>query len=144
VAIESGGGEAYIQPTTKPINFGDGITRIISLTSDFPQYGEAHDHMVPVVTPSWITQSLMKGKETFFRPYTPDPALYFSNVSLFCADIPPSDKDAIVGTVLALGGMESTAITRLTTHICALSIEHPACRAALDKQLKAKIVLPHW
>ncbi|KAH8598799.1 hypothetical protein B0O99DRAFT_26080 [Bisporella sp. PMI_857] len=143
-AIESGGGEALIYPTSKRIDFDDGVTHIISLTSDFPQYAEAQDYYVPVVTPSWITQSLMKGKQATYRPYTPDPTLFFSNVVICCGDIPSGDKDAIIGAVLALGGMETSSMTRLTTHICALTMDHPVCKAVQDKKLKTKIVLPHW
>lgn len=78
------------------------------------------------------------------RPFTPDPRLFFSNVTLSCADIPTGDKDAIIGAVLAMGGMESNSLTKMTTHICALTMDHPKCQQAIEKGLKAKIVLPHW
>jgi hypothetical protein len=100
--------------------------------------------MVPVVTPSWITQSLLKDKVAQIRPFTPDPNLFFSHVTISCADIPTGDKDAIIGAVLAMGGMESSNLTKMTTHICALTMDHPKCQQALDKKLKCKIVLPHW
>ena len=79
-----------------------------------------------------------------YRPYTPDPNLIFSNMTLTCADIPNGDKDAIIGAVLAMGGIEVNSLTKLTTHICALTMDHPKCEQAREKGLKCKIVLPHW
>ena len=122
----------------------DNVTLILSETSDFPQYAEARLHMVPVVTPSWVTQSLLRNKMAPYRPYTPDPNLIFSNMTLTCADIPNGDKDAIIGAVLAMGGIEVNSLTKLTTHICALTMDHPKCEQAREKGLKCKIVLPHW
>lgn len=120
------------------------VTHIISETIDFPEYASARQHMIPVVIPDWIAHSLMRNKEAAIRPYTPDPALIFSSVSISCADIPSGDKDAIIGAVLSMGGVETNALTKLTTHICALTIEHPKCQQAIEKKLKCKIVLPHW
>ena len=100
--------------------------------------------MIPTVTAGWISQSLLKNKEAGIRPYTPDPKLIFSDVNLTCADIPTGDKDAITGAVLAMGGMESSSLMKVTTHICALTLDHHKCQQALEKNLKCKIVLPHW
>jgi len=100
--------------------------------------------MISVVKSTWIMQSILKQKEAPIRPYTPDPKLIFSDLNLTCADIPAGDKDAIIGAVLAMGGIESSSLTKVTTHICALTIDHPKCEQALEKNLKVKIVLPHW
>ncbi|POS87894.1 hypothetical protein EPUL_000402 [Erysiphe pulchra] len=120
------------------------VTHIISETIDFPEYPSARQHMIPVVIPDWIAHSLMRNKEAGIRPYTPDPALIFSSVNISCADIPSGDKDAIIGAVLAMGGVETNSLTKLTTHICALTIDHPKCQHAIEKNLKCKIILPHW
>lgn len=122
----------------------DDLTHIISTTSDFPRYSDARERMVAVVTPSWITASLLKNKQAQIRPFTPDPMLFFNQVNVTCADIPTGDKDAIIGAVLAMGGMESNSLTRMTTHICALTMDHVKCQQAKEKNPKAKIVLPHW
>jgi hypothetical protein len=100
--------------------------------------------MVAVVTPSWITASLLKNKQAPIRPFTPDPMLFFSQVNITCADIPTGDKDAIIGAVLAMGGVESSSLTKTTTHVCALTMDHPKCQQVKEKNLKCKIVLPHW
>ncbi|KAK4677016.1 regulator of Ty1 Transposition [Podospora pseudoanserina] len=119
-------------------------THIISNTIDFEEYTESLAAMVPVVKSDWIRVSIHRRKLAQLRPYSPDPRMIFSSVTVTCADIPTLDKEAICGGVLALGGMESKDLNKLTTHICALTLEHPKCQEALEKKLKAKIVLPHW
>lgn len=119
-------------------------SHIVAETIDFPEYNDAAAMMVPVVTPAWITNSLQRGKQAQIRPFSPDPRMIFANVNLTCADIPLVDKEAIVGTTLAMGGMESKDLSRATTHICALSMDHPKCKQAVEKKSKCKIVLPHW
>ncbi|KAI1473254.1 BRCT-containing protein [Daldinia caldariorum] len=120
------------------------VTHVIANSIDFPQYTEATAMMIPVVKSKWITASLAKGRQAQIRPFTPDPRMIFSDVVLSCADIPPTDKEAIVGATMAMGGMDSESVTKLTTHICALSMDHPKCQLATEKKLKCKIVLPHW
>jgi hypothetical protein len=122
----------------------DEVTHIFSTHSDFPQYSEARNNMISIIKPSWITDSLYKNKAAPTRPHTPDPNLIFANTTITCADIPGGDKDAIVGAVLAMGGSESNALSKLCTHICALTMDHPKCLLAKEKDLKCKIVLPHW
>ncbi|KAI0100246.1 BRCT domain-containing protein [Nemania sp. FL0031] len=120
------------------------ITHIVSNTIEFPQYDESTAMMIPVVKTKWISASLAKGKQAQIRPYTPDPRMIFSDVMLSCADIPDTDKDTIIGATIAMGGMYSDHVTKLTTHICALSIDHPKARMTIEKKHKCKIVLPHW
>lgn len=114
------------------------------MTSDFPDYFKAVDHCIPVVNRGWIAASLTKNKLVGLRPYTPDPKLFFSGVSVHCADIPGNDKDAIIGAVMALGGQDSKVLGKTTTHLVALSMDHEACQTAVAKRLRCKIVLPHW
>ena len=122
----------------------DRFTHIIAANTDFSRYGEARDRMIPVVTPSWISQSLLRNKQALLRPHNPDPKLIFSNVTLTCGDIPDGDRDAIVGAVLAMGGMESDSLLKSTTHVCSLTVEHPKAKEALTRHGKCKVVLPHW
>ncbi|KAG7286151.1 hypothetical protein NEMBOFW57_008455 [Staphylotrichum longicolle] len=119
-------------------------THIISNTIDFDQYAEAQAMMIPVVRSDWIKATIARNKVAQVRPFSPDPRMIFSNVVLTCADIPATDKEAITGAIMALGGMESKDLSRLTTHICALSLDHPKCVEAKKKSPKCKIVLPHW
>ncbi|KAI1826741.1 BRCT domain-containing protein [Xylaria intraflava] len=120
------------------------ITHIISNTIEFPQYRESATMMIPVVKSKWVSASLTKGKQAQIRPYTPDPRMIFSDVVLTCADIPDGDKDAIIGATMAMGGMYADQATKLTTHICALSMDHPKVKMAVEKKHRGKIVLPHW
>jgi hypothetical protein len=120
------------------------VTHIISNTIDFDQYMEAEDMMIPVVTSTWIKNSIARSKLAQVRPYSPDPRMIFSSVVLTCADIPELDKEAIAGATLAFGGMEAKDLMRTTTHLCALSMNHPKCIEAAKRFPKCKIVLPHW
>lgn len=120
------------------------LTHIISHTSDFPQYLDSRAQLIPTVVPGWVTASGLKNKQQPIRQYSPDPALIFSNITISCGGLPVGDKDAIIGAVLALGGMESNGLTRTVTHICALNMEDEKCQKAEEHNLKAKIVLPHW
>ncbi len=82
-------------------------THIIANSIDFEEFNEAQAMMVPVVNSSWIGLSMSRGKQAQVRPFSPDPRMIFSNVTLTCADIPVCDKEAIIGATMALGGTES-------------------------------------
>jgi len=100
--------------------------------------------MVPVVTTDWVKISIQRSRQAQVRPFSPDPRMIFSSVVLTCADLPVTDEEAIIGATLALGGVESKDVTKTTTHICAMSLDHPKCQTAVERKLKCKIVLPHW
>ena len=116
----------------------------MSNTIDFEGYEAAEDTLIPVVTPSWVDSSLMKKRLANPRSHSADPRQFFSGLVVCPADLPPGDKDAIVGGVLAMGGLYSSPITKLVTHIVALTMDPPQCQTAVSKNLKCKIVLPHW
>lgn len=122
----------------------DGLTHIISTTCDFPQYEEACTKYKHVVKPSWVKHSMDKGKQTNPRQFSPDRNLFMSDVVISCADIPEGDQEAIAGGCLALGGLYTGALSKMITHLVALSTEDERCQTAIRKNLKCKIVLPHW
>ncbi|KAH6678877.1 BRCT-containing protein [Plectosphaerella plurivora] len=119
-------------------------THIVSHTIDFPQFKDSQAYMIPVVTNDWIASTIRRGRLAQVRPFSPDPRMIFSKVTITCADLPMTDKETIIGATLALGGLESPDVTRQTTHLCALSIDDARCVAALQKNAQIKIVLPHW
>ncbi|KAI9738968.1 MAG: hypothetical protein M1818_005282 [Claussenomyces sp. TS43310] len=141
--LEQNGAEIVDLKTDGSIRI-DHVTHIISANVDFPQYNLAFDQMINVVRPAWVATSLLKNKQVPMRPFTPDPRLIFSGINITTADIPTCDKDAIIGAVLAMGGQETSSLTKLVTHIVALTDEHPKVQQALEKKLKCKVVLPHW
>ena len=100
--------------------------------------------MIPVVTMQWITQSVARRRLAQVRPFSPDPRMIFAEVVVTCADLPVMDKESIIGAVMALGGQESKDSTRLTTHICALTVDDPKVQHATTRGFKGKVVLPHW
>ena len=122
----------------------DKVTHITSNTIDFPEYAESQACMIPVVTTQWVTVSLSRRKQSQVRPFSPDPRMIFSAVVVTCADLPQMDKESILGATMALGGQESKDASRLATHICALTTDHPKIVSAKAKGWKGKIVLPHW
>ncbi|KAF3359704.1 Enoyl-CoA hydratase/isomerase [Verticillium dahliae VDG1] len=142
--LEKHGGTVLEPADDGSIRIEEDVTHIISNTIDFRQFTDSQAYMIPVVTHQWISSSLHRGKQAQVRPHSPDPRMIFSQVTLSCADLPVIDKETIIGATLALGGMESPDVSRLTTHICALTMDHPKCQMALQKKLKVKIVLPHW
>ena len=97
-----------------------------------------------VVKPSWVDMSLQKGKLANPRQFSPDPSLFLAEVTVSCADIPEGDKEAIVGGVLAMGGQYSAPLSKLVTHLVALTVDSDKCEAVERKHLQCKIVLPHW
>lgn len=116
----------------------------MSNSIDFPQYSESQAFMIPVVSTQWITSSISRMKLAHVRPFSPDPRMIFAQVVVTCADLPVMDKESILGATMALGGQESKDVSRLTTHICALSMDHAKVQTALAKGFRGKIVLPHW
>ena len=99
---------------------------------------------MPVVRPAWIDASLAKDKLANPRAYSPDPRLFLSEVVVCCADLPEGDTDAIIGGVLAMGGLFANKITSQVTHLVALSMDSAQCVLVQNRKLNIKIVLPHW
>jgi hypothetical protein len=120
------------------------VTHVISTTIDFPGYDAAGDSLKSVVKPDWVSASIAKGRLANPRQYSPDPRLFFSGLIVCCADLPSGDSDAIIGGVLAMGGLYSTSVSKMVTHIVALTMDSDKCQTALSKNLKCKILLPHW
>jgi hypothetical protein len=120
------------------------ITYIISETSDFPDYYRALDLMIHVVKPTWVMASLGIRKMKNPRTYSPDPALFMSDVVICCGAIPGGDKEAIEGGVLAMGGQIAPSLSKLVTHLIALDLSDDRCQLAISKRLQLMIVLPHW
>lgn len=141
--VKSNGGEVC-EPRYNGSIPVDQASHIVSNTIDFPQYTEAQAMMIPVVTDNWVQISLAKSRLAQIRPYSPDPRMIFSSVTITCAGLPTMDEEGIIGATAALGGTDSPTVTRLTTHICALSDDDPVCQEARAKAPRAKIVLPHW
>ncbi|KAK7513670.1 BRCT domain-containing protein [Phyllosticta citriasiana] len=145
-ALTSNGARfVLLNPKTGRIDDVRQITHVVSYTSDFPDYFDALDNFVHVVKPDWVAASFERKKTVNPRAYSPDPVLFMADVIVSCAqDIPEGDKEAIMGGVLAMGGQYSSAVTKFTTHVVALSTETDMYQLAKAKNLRAKIVLPHW
>ncbi|PGH12353.1 hypothetical protein AJ80_06763 [Polytolypa hystricis UAMH7299] len=143
-AIEENGGDAFIHQSPAPLPPVNGFTHVVSPTIEFPGHDTVCDALIPVVKPQWIYASIAKYKLANPRQYNPDPRLFLNDVVVTCSDLPDGDKDAIIGGVLAMGGLYSSRLTLNTTHLVALTAESDKCRVVESKRLNTKIVLPHW
>lgn len=135
---------APFDPSVGRIDRLEEITYIVSETSDFPDYYRALDLMIHVVRPAWVTASLKLNKLKNPRTYSPDPALFMSDVVICCGDVPSGDKEAIEGGVLAMGGQIAPSLSKQVTHLIALDLSEERCQLAISKRLQLMIVLPHW
>ena len=43
-----------------------------------------------------------------------------------------------------MGGLYSSNVSKMVTHIVALTEDSDKCQVAITKNVKCKIVLPHW
>ena len=116
----------------------------MSTSIEFPRYSEALQHGVYVVKPGWIINSANRGKISDTRPYNPDPNQFFQDVVVTTAGLPEGDKDAIIAGVIALGGMYSSSLSRMVTHLVVNEMDQPKVKVVQEKQLKCKILTPHW
>lgn len=119
-------------------------THFISSTIDFPSHDAARDALIPVVKPQWVSESISRKKLANPRHFSPDPKLFMNEVVLSCADIPEGDKEAIIGGVVAMGGIYNSRLASTVTHVVALTMDSDKCQLIRQKKLSQKIVLPHW
>ncbi|EWC48348.1 hypothetical protein DRE_02117 [Drechslerella stenobrocha 248] len=106
--------------------------------------GEIDQRMLTVIKPAWVLDSIAKKKTQHVRAYNADPRMIFSGIEAVIADLPEGDSEAICGGILAMGGLHRSSLSRVTTHIVALSLDNEVCKVALEKGLTVKIVMPHW
>ncbi|WEW55733.1 regulator of Ty1 Transposition [Emydomyces testavorans] len=144
LTVEEYGGETLIHQSPAPLPPINEFTHLVSSTIDFPGHDAACDALIPVVKPQWIHASIAKKKLVNPRQYNPDPRLFLNDVVVHCIDIPEGDKDAIIGGVLAMGGLFASRFTGNTTHLVALTMNSQLCKVANEKLAHVKIVLPHW
>ncbi len=142
--LEENGGEPVVYEP--PAEFPDlaEFSHIMSTTIDFPEFDSANDALIPVVKPQWMQASLSKRKLANPRQYSPDPRLFLNDVVVTCGDIPEGDKDAIIGGVLAKGGLYNPRVTQMCTHLVDLTIDSDKAQLVKNRNLSVKIVLPHW
>lgn len=141
--VEHGANQFSRSPTDDKLPL-DQITHLISRISDFPDYDAAVSALRAVVKPEWVEASLVRGRLQNPRSYSPDPRHFFSGLVVCCAELPAGDKDAIIGGVCAMGGLHTNAVSKVVTHLVALTLDPEKCQTAIAKNLKCKIVLPHW
>ncbi|KAK6531331.1 hypothetical protein TWF281_008142 [Arthrobotrys megalospora] len=153
--LDHGAVEVELEPSSQgipSINLED-TTHIIAPDIEFTEFselerrrlaGEIDQRMLTVIKPSWVYDSITKKRTQNVRAYNADPRMIFSGIDAVIADLPEGDGEAICGGILAMGGLYKTSLSKLTTHIVALTLDNEICKTALEKNLGAKIVMPHW
>lgn len=116
----------------------------MSNTIDFPAYDAACDALIPVIKSTWLPASLSKRRLANPRQFSPDPRLFLNDVTVTCGDIPEGDKDAIIGGVVAKGGIYSSRVNIAVTHLVDLTADSDKAKLIAAKKLNVKVVLPHW
>ena len=119
-------------------------THIITATIDFEGRNDTENRIVSVVTPRWVEQCVVKRKLANTRSYSPDQRLFFSGLVVHIADLSEGDKDAIIGGIMAMGGLYSSSLSKLVTHVVAPDAGSQACQMALSSSMKCEVVLPSW
>lgn len=70
--------------------------------------------------------------------------MFMSDVVIACGNIPEGDQEAIAGGVIAMGGTYSQAMSKIVTHLIVLSDDDPRSKTVKEKNLKCKVLIPHW
>jgi len=65
-----------------------------------------------------------------------------SDVTICCADIPEGDKEAIIGGVIAMGGQHSSALSKMVTHLVALTLDNDKCEVAVNRGYGVRLFCP--
>ncbi|TID21413.1 hypothetical protein E2P81_ATG04697 [Venturia nashicola] len=133
-----------LDPKTNRIKDIKELNLIISTTADFPDYKLAIESFIHVVKPSYISHCIEKKKQINPRQFSPDHNMFMSDVVIACGAIPGGDQEAIAGGVIAMGGTYSQAMSKLVTHLIVLTDDDPRSRTVKDKNLKCKVLMPHW
>lgn len=127
------------------------IDHIITLSTEFIEYEEAHRAMIPISTPQWVYDSLLLQRHLSSKTYNPDPKFFMRDCFVCVADnLPAGDKEAIYAGVRAFGGLYLDVLTKYTTHLIAKdmtnekSIIASSAISTEDEKIDIKIVVPHW
>jgi hypothetical protein len=127
------------------------ITHIIANTTEFIEYSDALESMIPVTSNNWVLESVSAQKLVNPAKYNPDPKFFMKDCYVCVADnLPMGDKEVIYGGVKAFGGNYLDVLTKFTTHLIAVDLSNEksiiASSAIDDGEVKIdiKIVLPHW
>ncbi|KAJ5596666.1 hypothetical protein N7450_003124 [Penicillium hetheringtonii] len=142
--IEENGGEPSIHESSPEQTELIECTHIVSSTINFQSYDYFSNALIPIIKPAWVHTSLSKRKLANPRQHSPDPRLFLNDVVVTCGDIPEGDKDAIIGGVLAKGGLYSSRLSATVTHLVDLTADSDKARVIKAKAMRVKIVLPHW
>ncbi|GMM35354.1 Rtt107 protein [Saccharomycopsis crataegensis] len=123
-----------------------GLSHIIATNTDFPEYQFAIDHMIPIVTPEWVEDTISQTRLASLRPYSVVPYHFLRGVfATISDDIPSGDRQVLEAIIIAHGGHCATAVTKFTTHVIGATTGSDAFIIASSvPEKRIKCVLPQW
>ncbi|PIA17351.1 hypothetical protein COEREDRAFT_96907 [Coemansia reversa NRRL 1564] len=121
------------------------VTHVISADTHFAEYVACVDTGVKVVTGAWVERSMATGwqyVERFFSAASED---IFSGMVVVPAQMPVSDKETLLASVMALGGQWREKMRADATHLILLRDEGAKYEYIKTRpELGITAVLPHW
>ncbi|XP_057300521.1 PAX-interacting protein 1-like isoform X2 [Hydractinia symbiolongicarpus] len=123
---------------TQLVNF------VISDTCNFPQYDQAVDFKIPIVTTNWIHMSIKCETLLPYRPFSKIKDGLFSTIVACPSQIPTVERDPLLAMIIYYGGRYKTNLNASCTH---LIVGKPVGRKyefASKFQPQIKIVTSEW
>lgn len=74
----------------------------------------ARNHMIPVVTPEWVFDTVSEGKQMLLQPYNTDQNAFLRKCFI---TINSTHQSFLETAVAAFGGQASNCVTKYTTHV---------------------------
>ncbi|KAJ2081215.1 regulator of Ty1 Transposition [Coemansia sp. RSA 988] len=121
------------------------VTHIISEDTHFAEYTACVEVGVCVVTAAWVERSMATGwqyVERFFSAASED---IFSGMVVVPTQMPVSDKETLLASVMTLGGQWREKMRADATHLILLRDEGAKYEYIKARpELGIKAILPHW
>ncbi|KAJ1773983.1 regulator of Ty1 Transposition [Coemansia sp. RSA 1813] len=121
------------------------VTHVISPDTHFGEYSTCVKAGVCVVTNRWVDRCLMAGWRYVERYYSPDSKKIFSGMVVAATHLPATDKETLLGSVMALGGQWRERMRPDVTHLIMMKEDGPKYEyVKKHPELGIKPILPHW
>ncbi|KAJ2797694.1 regulator of Ty1 Transposition, partial [Coemansia guatemalensis] len=121
------------------------VTHAISPDTHFAEYAACVEAKVSVVTSEWVERSMATGWQYVERFFSAAAEDIFSGMVVVPTQMPVSDKETLLASVMAVGGQWREKMRADATHLILLRDEGPKYEYIKARpELGIKAVLPHW
>ncbi|KAJ2613735.1 regulator of Ty1 Transposition [Coemansia sp. RSA 1365] len=121
------------------------VTHVISADTHFAEYAACVNTGVKVVTGAWVERSMVTGWQYIERFFSAASEDIFSGMVVVPAQMPVSDKETLLASVMALGGQWREKMRADATHLILLRDEGAKYEYIRTRpELGITAVLPHW